>query len=122
MASLDWIQAKRSTKAENWAAGGLGGLWARPGNRSRCRSLTCSMQLNCACSRIMMICNTSGNLDTVEIGIGGFAQMIGHGIGYGTEREKKMAMCSNILRAEKGDEGQNLMGVVSGTKSESAAR
>ena len=25
MASLDWIQAKRSTKAENWAVGGLGG-------------------------------------------------------------------------------------------------
>ena len=69
-----------------------------------------------------MICNTSVNLDTVEIGIGGFAQMIEHGIGYGTEREKKMAKCSNILRAEKGDEGQNLMGVVSGTKSESAAR
>ena len=36
-----------------------------------------------------MICNTSVNLDTVEIGIGGFAQMIGHGIGYGTEQEKK---------------------------------
>ena len=31
--------------------------------------------------------------------------------------KKKMAMCSNILRPEKGDEGQNLMGVVSGTKS-----
>ena len=102
MASLDWIQAKRSTKAENWAVGGLGGLRARPGNRSRCRSLTCSMQLNCACSGIMMICNTSGNLDTVEIGIGGFAQKIGHGIGYGTEGEKKDG---NVLQYLEGREG-----------------
>ena len=50
-----------------------------------------------------MICNTSVNLDTVEIGIGGFAaQMIGHGIGYGTERGKKDGNVLQYLEAREG--------------------